>query len=77
MTTRMAKHRSKVALVLINVINHFEFSDGHKILRRARRFAPVLARLKARPIVAAFPSFTSTIISGSGVRTPGNLSTIA
>ncbi len=35
-------------LVLVDVINHFEFLDGEKILRQALPIAPRLARLKKR-----------------------------
>jgi hypothetical protein len=33
--TNSTRHRSSVALILIDVINHFEFPDGDKILRNA------------------------------------------
>jgi nicotinamidase-related amidase len=35
-------------LILIDVINHFEFPDGEKVLRQALPMAPRLARLKKR-----------------------------
>jgi nicotinamidase-related amidase len=40
--------RSRVAVLLIDVINHFEFIDGKQILQNALRIAPHLARLKRR-----------------------------
>jgi nicotinamidase-related amidase len=43
-----APHHSQVALILVDVINHFEFPDGDKVLRRALPIAPKLARLKKR-----------------------------
>jgi nicotinamidase-related amidase len=47
----MAKNilrRSRVAVLLIDVINNFEFLDGKQILQNALRIAPNLARLKRR-----------------------------
>jgi nicotinamidase-related amidase len=38
----------RVAVLLIDVINHFEFPDGKQILRSALPIAPCLARLKRR-----------------------------
>jgi nicotinamidase-related amidase len=43
------------ALLLIDVINHFEFPDGPKILRRARSIARNLVRLKQRARAAGIP----------------------
>src|ERR1700759_1256813 len=45
---RSVRHKSRVSLLLIDVINHFEFPDGEEILRRALAIAPPLARLKKR-----------------------------
>jgi nicotinamidase-related amidase len=45
-----------VALLLIDVINHFEFPDGEKILRQALPIAPRIARLKARAREAGIPT---------------------
>jgi nicotinamidase-related amidase len=44
----MAKHKSRVAVLLIDVVNHFEFPEGPQILRNALPIAPRLARLKQR-----------------------------
>jgi hypothetical protein len=41
MPDNTTRHKSSVALVLIDVINHFEFPEGQKILRNA---LPVAAR---------------------------------
>jgi hypothetical protein len=44
------QHSSQVVpspLILIDVINHFEFTDGDKILKNALPMAGVLAKLKA------------------------------
>jgi nicotinamidase-related amidase len=51
----MAKKQSRVALLLIDVINHFEFPGGTQILRRALPIAPRLARLKQRARSASIP----------------------
>ena len=47
---------SKAALLLIDVINHFEFPDGERILRQAMPIAPRIARLKARGREAGIPA---------------------
>src|SRR6201996_7937534 len=43
-----APHHSPAVLLLIDVINHFEFPDGEKVLRQALPIAPKLAHLKKR-----------------------------
>jgi nicotinamidase-related amidase len=56
--TQMAKNnirRVRVAVLLIDVINHFEFPDGKQILRSALPIAPRLARLKQRAANANIP----------------------
>jgi nicotinamidase-related amidase len=52
---RHVRHKSGLALVLIDVINHFEFPDGKTILRQALTIAPALARLKKRARDAGIP----------------------
>jgi nicotinamidase-related amidase len=47
---------SKAALLLVDVINHFEFPDGERILRQAMPIAPRIARLKARAREAGIPA---------------------
>jgi nicotinamidase-related amidase len=42
------RSRAPVALLLIDVINHFEFEDGDAILKQALKMRHRLARLKAR-----------------------------
>jgi nicotinamidase-related amidase len=42
------RHTSRIALVLIDVINHFDFPDGDKLLKRALPMAARLAGLKQR-----------------------------
>jgi len=42
------RHTAEVALLLIDVINHFEFPDGAQLLKQAARVAPNIARLKKR-----------------------------
>lgn len=48
MPSRHIRHKSGLAIVLIDVINHFEFPDGRSILRQALPIAPRLASLKRR-----------------------------
>ena len=50
------RHKSPVALILVDVINHFEFPDGTRLLRNALPMAPKLARLKKRARRAGVPS---------------------
>ena len=54
--TRNVRHKSRIALLLVDVINHFEFPDGDDVLRRALTVAPPLARLKKRAREAAIPT---------------------
>jgi nicotinamidase-related amidase len=50
------RHKSSVALILIDVINHFEFPDRDKVLANALPMAPRLAKLKARWRRAGIPA---------------------
>lgn len=52
----MVRHRSAVALILIDVINHFEFIDGTRLLKNALAMGPRLARLKERARQAGIPA---------------------
>jgi nicotinamidase-related amidase len=45
---KIVRHRSPVVLLLVDVVNHFEFPDGGAILKNALQIAPRLARLKER-----------------------------
>ena len=54
--SRYVRHKSGIALVLLDVINHFEFPDGKTILRQALAIAPGLARLKQRAQEAGIPT---------------------
>jgi nicotinamidase-related amidase len=56
MLDNKTRHSSSVALVLIDVINHFEFPDGDKILKNALPMAVRLARLKQRCRGAGIPA---------------------
>ena len=47
---------SSIALLLIDVINHFEFPDDDRILRNALKIARCIARLKSRARLAGFPT---------------------
>jgi nicotinamidase-related amidase len=49
------RHKSSVALVLVDVVNHFEFPDGDRILKNALPAAPRLARLKKKAREANIP----------------------
>ena len=42
------RKRSRSVLLLIDVVNHFEFPDGGELLRNALALGPQIARLKAR-----------------------------
>jgi nicotinamidase-related amidase len=55
MPERHTHHKSPAALLLVDVINHFEFPDGQRILRQALPLAPRLARLKERARAAGIP----------------------
>jgi nicotinamidase-related amidase len=50
------RHKSSVALILIDVINHFEFPDGDKILKNALPMAARLSKLKDRCRRAGIPA---------------------
>jgi nicotinamidase-related amidase len=47
---------TSAALLVIDVINHFEFPDGPKILRRAEAMACNVVRLKQRARAAGIPA---------------------
>ena len=53
---RNVRHKSRVALLLVDVINHFEFPDGKEVLRQALAIAPALAHLKKRAREAGIPT---------------------
>jgi nicotinamidase-related amidase len=48
MAKSKTSHKSPLALILVDVINHFEFPDGDRVLRQALPIAPRIARLKKR-----------------------------
>lgn len=50
------RHISSVALILIDVINHFDFPDSEKVRANALPMAPRLAKLKARCRRAGIPA---------------------
>ena len=56
MRSAQIPHHSPAVLILIDVINHFEFPDGEKVLRQALPVAPRLARLKRRAHAAGMSS---------------------
>src|SRR6266511_507136 len=50
------RHQSSVALILIDVINHFEFPGGDKVLKNALPMTARLAKLKERCRRAGIPA---------------------
>jgi nicotinamidase-related amidase len=56
MNTRNVRHKSRVALLLVDVINHFTFQGGKNILHLALPIAPPLARLKKRARAGGVPT---------------------
>jgi nicotinamidase-related amidase len=48
-------HAAPLALLLVDVINHFEFPDGERLLRHALPIAPKLVQLKKRARAAGIP----------------------
>lgn len=48
MLTDNTRHNCSVALILVDVINHFEFPDGSRVLKQALPIAPRLAKLRDR-----------------------------
>ena len=52
MAASHVRKRSAAALLLIDLINHFEFPDGLELLRNAKRIAPAIRRLKHRARLA-------------------------
>lgn len=51
----MTKRGSAVVLLLIDVINHFEYPEAQKMLIQALPIAPRIARLKARARASGIP----------------------
>jgi nicotinamidase-related amidase len=49
------RHKSTQALLLIDMVNQFEFPDGKRLLRNALKVAPRLASLKGRARAARVP----------------------
>lgn len=52
---RSEKRKASKALILVDVINHFEFPDGDKLLKNALAIAKPLAKLKKRAKDAGIP----------------------
>jgi len=48
MENKIVHHRSPAVLLLVDVVNHFGFSDGEAIRKNALQIAPHLVRLKKR-----------------------------
>jgi hypothetical protein len=68
---------SRVALVLVDVINDLEFEGGDRLLPQALAMADRLAALAARARRARVPSSTSTTTSGAGAPTSARCWTAA
>ena len=51
----IAEHRSQAALLLIDVVNDFEFEGGEKLARAANKIAKNIAALKRRSKAAGIP----------------------
>lgn len=56
MQRQTARKKSSQALLLVDIVNHFEFPDGDKILKNALLLAPRLVRLKDRARRAGVPT---------------------
>ena len=56
MLKQSARKKSSQALLLVDVVNHFEFPDGDKLLKNALPLALQLARLKERARRAGVPT---------------------
>jgi nicotinamidase-related amidase len=54
--TDKEKVQLAAALILVDVINHFEFPDGDRLLREAVPIAPRIARLKKRAREVGIPT---------------------
>src|SRR2546423_14912066 len=48
MPPQSVRHKSAAALILVDVINHFDFPDAQRLLKNALPIAARLARLKER-----------------------------
>jgi nicotinamidase-related amidase len=55
MPNEQPHRKSTEVLLLIDVVNHFEFPDGRELLRNALQIAPNLKRLKQRARRAKTP----------------------
>lgn len=56
MASRKIERPEAAVLILVDVINHFEFPDGRRLLKNARPMGPRLARLKERTRRAGIPA---------------------
>ncbi len=56
MTLRGTRHRADSAMLLVDVINHFEFPDAKRVLRQALLIARNVQRLKMRAREAGIPT---------------------
>jgi nicotinamidase-related amidase len=70
-----APDKHKFALLLIDVINDFDFPEGDQLLKHARPMARILLRLKRRAQKAGVPVIYITTILDDGNPTFSVLST--
>jgi nicotinamidase-related amidase len=56
MQRKSARTTASQALLLVDLVNHFEFPDGDKLLENVLPLAPRIARLKERARRAALPT---------------------
>src|SRR2546423_6973161 len=55
MPPQSVRHKSAAALILVDVINHFDFPDSQRLLKNALPIAARLARLKERARGSGIP----------------------
>jgi nicotinamidase-related amidase len=55
MRSEHVRRKASLALLLIDVVNHFEFPDGRTLLRNALQISPHIKRLKERARRAKIP----------------------
>jgi nicotinamidase-related amidase len=72
MGNKIVRHRSPAVLLLVDVVNHFEFPDGEAILKNALQIAPRLARLKKRARDSDIPVVYVNDNFGQWKSTPAN-----
>jgi len=69
----MKRPAGATALLLVDLVNHFEFPGGDRLLAQARPIAPRIARLKARARAAGHPVVYVNDNFGQWRSNPGEL----